>query len=61
MDDQQRQLLYDWVATGESEMLHIVDGKIRVRPEWRAARAEEHMREARKGDWCDCELHDPRP
>jgi len=61
MDAAKRQRFYDWVASGASDWLHIVDGKITPRPEWRAARAEEHMREARKGDWCDCELHDPRP
>lgn len=61
MDDATRKRLFDYVASGRSEIMHIVDGRIRLRPEWIAGREERHLAATDEYDWCDCPIHDPRP
>jgi hypothetical protein len=62
VNDELRAAFRKHVAAGDIAWLHIdADGHIRPDPAWQAKRDEEHLIEARKGDWCDCPLHDPRP
>lgn len=60
MDAEKKQRIIDNLNTYGSEMLHVVNGQIRIRPEWRARVEAEHLADA-DVSWCDCHLHDPRP
>lgn len=61
VDDERRKQLIDYLASNENEMLHVVDGQIRIRPEWTARLNAAHLADTANYDWCDCPLHDPRP
>lgn len=61
MDADRKQRIIDYLNTHDNEMLHVVDGNIEVRSEWRARMDAEHMADTANYDWCDCPLHDPRP